>query len=98
MIKEVDEDGNGTIDFNEFVNLMKKKLRDTDLEEEYLAAFRILDRDSDGLLSAPELKHVLKNLGEDVTDQDVEEMVHEVDKDHDGLISIDEFIRLMTSK
>ena len=52
MIKEVDFDGNGMIDFNEFLALMANKLRDTDLEEEYITAFKIFDRDSDGLLSA----------------------------------------------
>lgn len=36
MIREVDFDGNGMIDFNEFLSLMAKKLRDTDLEEEYI--------------------------------------------------------------
>lgn len=51
MIREVDLDGNGTIDFNEFLDLMANKLRDTDLEEEYLTAFRIFDRDGDGLLN-----------------------------------------------
>jgi len=51
MIREVDRDGNGTIDFNEFLDLMANKLRDTDLEEEYLTAFRIFDRDGDGLLN-----------------------------------------------
>ena len=39
MIKEVDYDGNGVIDFYEFNMLMEKKLRDTDVEEELMEAF-----------------------------------------------------------
>ena len=34
MINEIDEDGNGTVDFEEFLIMMSKKLKDTDSEEE----------------------------------------------------------------
>ena len=34
MINEVDSDGNGTIDFPEFLSMMARKIRDTDTEEE----------------------------------------------------------------
>ena len=34
MINEIDEDGNGTVDFEEFLVMMSKKLKDTDSEEE----------------------------------------------------------------
>ena len=34
MINEIDEDGNGTVDFEEFLIMMSKKLKDHDSEEE----------------------------------------------------------------
>jgi len=40
MINEVDADGNGTIDFPEFLTLMARKMKDTDSEEEILEAFK----------------------------------------------------------
>lgn len=43
MINEVDVDGNGTIDFPEFLSLMARKMRDTDTEEELIDAFRVFD-------------------------------------------------------
>mmetsp|Transcript_64445 Transcript_64445/g.172581 ORF Transcript_64445/g.172581 Transcript_64445/m.172581 type:complete len:100 (-) Transcript_64445:766-1065(-) len=42
MINEVDADGNGTIDFPEFLTLMARKMKDTDSEEEILEAFKVL--------------------------------------------------------
>jgi calmodulin len=51
MIKEVDEDGNGKIDFNEFYSLMQKRMKDTDIEEELMEAFKVFDRDGDGKIS-----------------------------------------------
>ena len=41
MINEVDADGNGTIDFPEFLNLMARKMKDTDTEEELIEAFKV---------------------------------------------------------
>merc|ERR1712164_1267 len=52
MINEVDADGNGTIDFPEFLSLMSKKLKDTDTEEDLIEAFKVFDRDGNGLISA----------------------------------------------
>merc|ERR1719369_2490941 len=45
MINEVDADGNGTIDFPEFLTMMARKMKDTDSEEEIREAFRVLDDD-----------------------------------------------------
>ncbi|PIA61538.1 hypothetical protein AQUCO_00300812v1 [Aquilegia coerulea] len=55
MINEVDTDGNGTIDFSEFLNLMALQNKDTDLEEEYKKAFRIYDKDQNGFITATEV-------------------------------------------
>ncbi|KAL3648590.1 hypothetical protein CASFOL_004993 [Castilleja foliolosa] len=48
MINEVDVDGNSTIDFSEFLNLMARKMNDTDSEEELKEAFRVFDKDQNG--------------------------------------------------
>jgi len=42
MINEVDADGNGTIDFPEFLTLMARKMKDTDQEDELREAFRVV--------------------------------------------------------
>ena len=41
MINEVDADGNGTIDFPEFLTMMARKMKDTDSEEEIMEAFKV---------------------------------------------------------
>ena len=63
MINEVDADGNGTIDFPEFLTMMARKMRDTDSEEEIKEAFKVFDKDGNGYISAAELRHVMTNLG-----------------------------------
>lgn len=63
MINEVDADGNGTIDFPEFLTMMARKMKDTDSEEEIKEAFKVFDKDGNGYISAAELRHVMTNLG-----------------------------------
>ena len=98
MINEVDSDGNGTIDFPEFLTIMSRKMKDTDTEEEILEAFRVFDKDGSGFTTAAELRHVMTNLGEKLTDQEVDEMIREADLDGDGKVNYEEFLRMMSSE
>lgn len=72
MVNEVDADGNGTIDFPEFLTMMARKMKDTDSEEEIREAFKVFDKDNNGYISANELRHVMTNLGERLTDGEIE--------------------------
>merc|ERR1711963_1133545 len=98
MIQEVDADGNGTIDFPEFLVMMSKKMKETDSEDELREAFKTFDKDGNGFISAAELRHVMTNLGEKLTDDEVDEMIREADMDGDGQVNYEEFVRMMTSK
>ncbi|ESR33297.1 hypothetical protein WN944_025840 [Citrus x changshan-huyou] len=95
MINEVDSDRNGTIEFGEFLNLMAKKMKETDAEEELKEAFKVFDKDQNGYISATELRHVMINLGEKLTDDEVEQMINEADLDGDGQVNYDEFVKMM---
>ena len=80
-------EGNGTIDFPEFLTMMARKMKETDSEEEIREAFRVFDKDGNGFISAAELRHVMTNLGEKLTDEEVDEMIREADIDGDGQVN-----------
>ncbi|XP_074503007.1 uncharacterized protein LOC141774326 isoform X4 [Sebastes fasciatus] len=89
MMKAVDADGNGTIEFKEFLTMVAGAMKGSDDEEEEinLAAFRIFDKDGSGYISAAELRQVMTNLGEKLTVEEVNEMIKAVDIDGDGRIN-----------
>ncbi|XP_046582448.1 calmodulin-A-like isoform X1 [Haliotis rubra] len=99
MINEVDADGNGNIDFPEFLTMMQKKLSSrSDSEEEVREAFKVFDKDCNGFISASDLKQVMNNLGEKLTDEDINEMIKEADHDGDGQVNYEEFVMTMLIK
>lgn len=71
MIAEVDADGNGLIDFAEFVTLMARKMTNTDKDAEIREAFSVFDKDGSGKISSDELRQIMKSLGEDLSDEEV---------------------------
>mmetsp|Transcript_131558 Transcript_131558/g.281265 ORF Transcript_131558/g.281265 Transcript_131558/m.281265 type:complete len:948 (-) Transcript_131558:58-2901(-) len=97
MVNEVDADGNGTIDFPEFLTLMSRKMKDTDTEEELVEAFKVFDRDGNGCISAAELRHVMTNLGEKLDDEELDDMLREADVDENGSVNYEDFVRMMMS-
>ena len=79
----------------EFLTMMARKMKDTDSAEEIKEAFKVFDKDGNGFISAAELRHIMTNLGEKLTDEEVDEMIREADVDGDGQINYDEFVDMM---
>merc|ERR1719245_876111 len=95
MIDDIDKDGSGAIDFNEFLEMMTQKMSEKDSKEEILKAFRLFDDDETGFITLKNLRRVAKDIGENMSDEELQEMIDEADRDGDGQISEDEFLRIM---
>ncbi|KAL8153707.1 hypothetical protein V2J09_011467 [Rumex salicifolius] len=88
----------GAVEFQELFKIMAAKLQESaDTEEELKEAFKVFDKDQNGFISPTELRQVMMNLGEKLTDEEVEQMITEADLDGDGLVNYDEFVKMMTS-
>ncbi|XP_072288967.1 uncharacterized protein cetn4 [Eucyclogobius newberryi] len=95
MIADIDKEGSGTIDFEDFLSMMSAKMSDKDSKEEILKAFRLFDDDCTGKISFKNLKRVAKELGEALRDEELQDMIDEADRDGDGEVSEEEFLRIM---
>ncbi|XP_033736505.1 calmodulin-like [Pecten maximus] len=95
MINEVDQDGDGTVDFPEFLVLLVRKMKEAGGETEMREAFRVFDRDGNGMITAAELRNAMYNLGEKLTDEEIDEMIKEADMDGDGQLNYQEFTSIL---
>ena len=68
---------------------MVNQLKDSDSEQRIAEAFKVFDKEGHGYVSAVELRHVLTNMGEKLTEAEADEMIKAVDLDGDGLINCD---------
>ena len=92
---DVDNDGCGTIEYVEFMTMMTHMILNRDPKDEILKAFRLFDDDETGKISFKNLKRVAKELGERMTDEELQEMIDEADRDGDGEVNEEEFLRIM---
>jgi centrin-1 len=68
----VDKDNTGRLSFDNFLNLMSTKMSEKDTKEEILKAFKLFDDDDTGKISFDNLKRVANELGENLTDEELQ--------------------------
>lgn len=97
MIASIDKDGSGTIDFEEFLDMMKvKMLEEKNVEEEIEKAFFYYsDNDSNGYIDLECLRRVANELGEICSEQTLKNMIATADMDQDGKVTKTDFLRVM---
>merc|ERR1712216_606380 len=95
MVKEMDKDGDATVDFAEFCKMMAEKMNQKDGKEELMKGFKIFYDDNTGKISFKNFQRVAKELGENLSDQELKEIIAEADTDGDGEISEAEFLEVM---
>ncbi|XP_048815931.1 uncharacterized protein LOC125699928 [Lagopus muta] len=96
IISEVDENGSGKINFESFLRVMTQKMAEPFSKEEILKGFKLFDYDGTGKISFEKLKLVASEVKEDITDEELQEMIDEADVDGDGEVDPEEFLRILT--
>uniref|UniRef100_A0A7S2IJ89 EF-hand domain-containing protein n=1 Tax=Haptolina brevifila TaxID=156173 RepID=A0A7S2IJ89_9EUKA len=95
MIAESDRDGSGTISFDTFQKVMADKMHARDPKEESIKAFRLFDDDETGTISLKNLRRVAKELGENMSDDELQEVIDFCDKDGRGEILLEDFCSVL---
>ena len=94
MIKELHIDGQGTLEFPDFLKMMSKRMKDKDSDQELREAFRVFDEEGTGFVSASDLKYILVDIMGEKEDE-VKGMMKEVKVSKDGQLNYEEFINIV---
>lgn len=95
MVRALDEDNNGTIEFSEFIVLMRMFVTKQNKEEDMQEPFKIFDRNGDGHINADDFKNFMNALGEKLTNEDLDDLFMHASSDGRGLLTYDDFIAML---
>merc|ERR1711998_134878 len=98
MMKDIDADGNATVEFEEFLEMMEGKMSGKDPFEEMKKAFKLYDKDGKGKITIRHTPRVGKELGEALSEDELQAILDESDRDGNGTLTEDEFVRVMRNQ
>ena len=105
MISDLDKNNSGAIDFEqlflylrEFLDMMTARMSDKDTREDINKVFRLFDEDNTGFITIKNLRRVAKELGENISEEELQEMVERADSNADQQVTADDFYNIMTKK
>lgn len=84
------------ITYHQFENCVRDKILNRNSEEELKKAFQLFDTDEKGSISFADLQRVAKELGENVSDRELQEMIDEADRSGTGKVNENDFLRIMS--
>jgi centrin-1 len=94
---KLDESG-GSVEFQEFAEMMTERMNSRDTREEIMKVFALFDEEGTGKITFRNLKRVAQELGEDLTDEELNEMIDEADRTGEGAINQEDFFRVMKKR
>ena len=96
MIADLDADGSGVLEFDEWLHLMTNRISDKDSRANMDKIFSLFDTEKQGAITVENLRNVAATLGEAIDEKELEEMLQRADLNCDGVVDADEFYNIMT--
>lgn len=97
IIQKYDLNKSGRLEREEFENMITTFMKPIEeIELELKDAFRVFDRDGDGFIDREELEKVLKKYGEPLKRRQSIELIELMDKDKDGKVDVDDFVKFLS--
>jgi Ca2+-binding EF-hand superfamily protein len=100
MMADLDKDNSGQIDFDEFIDMMTAKMSDRDTREDLQKVFQLFlgDDDHADKILLKHLKRVARELNENMSEEELQEMIARADLNKDQGVDFEEFYQIMTKK
>ena len=98
IIKKMDLEDKKEINYDEFLTIINQREKDVDEEKEVLKAFKVFDKEGNGLININELKDIMLSMVNNWSENEKNEMFAEADIDMDGYLNYEDFVRTMMSK
>lgn len=92
-----DRDCSGQINFDEFIDMVTDQMHRVDRRRDVEKLFRLFDDDRTGQITIANLKRIVKELGENVSDDELKDMIRRADTTGTGYVTFDDFYNILTT-
>lgn len=97
IIDGLDNDGDGFLQFDEYIEVVNEFVTDKMTRDDMLAAFKHMDADGNGHITKEELKDFMKKAGQRISKKELKQMMKDADKNDDGKVNYQEFLRMVAN-
>merc|ERR1711907_320991 len=97
-MRSLDKDGSGALEFNEFYELLTARFSENTTKEELERVFKLFDTDGTGQISVANMRAVADQVGDQVSDDELGDIVLKNDMNNDGQLTFDDFYAVLTKK
>merc|ERR1712224_1053412 len=97
-VKNLDRDGSGALEFNEFYDLLTARFSENTTKEELERVFKLFDTDGTGQISVANMRAVADQVGDQVSDDELGDIVLKDDMNNDGQLTFEDFYNVLTKK
>merc|ERR1711937_468184 len=97
-VKNLDKDGSGALEFGEFYELLTARFSENTSKEELQRVFALFDTDKTGNISLANMRAIADQVGDQVTDDELGDIVLKNDMNNDGQLTFDDFYAVLTKK
>ncbi len=95
MMNEIEPKNEGSIGFEGFIELMARKIKETEVQDELKEAFKTFDRGGKGYYTLDDLRAMVYQYGERMSEDEIKKMFQEQDVNKNRQITYDEFVRII---
>merc|ERR1712098_1020857 len=98
MVEDLDSDKSGEIEFDEFLDMMSAKMPDDPSKAEVSKVFPAFDKNKSGVITKDNLKQVIRELGQQMSDDEIDELLEHTSSSSNGEVTLDDFYNIITKK
>ncbi|KAG0353178.1 EF-hand protein [Gamsiella multidivaricata] len=97
LVAQADPSGSNLINFDTFLKVLMRPdgFKPAGTYQEFINGFKVFDKEGNGYISVGELRYVLTNLGEKLTDAEVDELIKGVETDKSGKVNYEDFVKMI---
>ena len=98
MVNDLDMDGSGEMDFDEFFSIMTQKMDENTSKHDIERVFYMFDKDRNGKIEVDDLRRNAMRCGIEISADDANEIIQRGDLDGDGVVNLEDFYNIMTKR